>query len=65
VDSGAWPITCTSELSLIPDLGDIRLGQLASRAAAGEKSVIEVVTRTLDNQKGISVVPGVMFNSAI
>jgi hypothetical protein len=65
VDSGAWPITCTSELSLIPDLGDIGLGQLASRAAAGEKSVIGVVARTVDNRKGISVVPDVMFNSAI
>ena len=65
MDSGAWPITCTTELSRIPDLRDIGLGQLASRAAAGENTVTGVVSRTVDGQKGISVVPAMMFNSTI
>jgi hypothetical protein len=65
VDSGAWPITNTSELSRIPDLRDTGLGQLASHAAAGEKTVTGVVSRTVDSQKVISAIPAMKFNSAI
>jgi hypothetical protein len=65
VDSGAWPITSMSELSRIPDLRGTGLGQLASRAAAREKTVAGVLSRTVEGQKGISVVPAMMFNSTI
>jgi len=65
VDSGAWPIVSASELSRIPDLRGTGLGELASRAAAGEKAVTGVVSRTVGSQKRISAVPAMMFNSAI
>jgi hypothetical protein len=65
VDSGARPIVSTSERSRIPDLRGTTLGQLASRAAAGEKAVTGVVSRALVNQKKISAVPAMMFNSSI
>jgi len=65
VDSGAWPIVGPSEPSQIPDLRGTRLGQLARRAAAGEKIVTGVVSRTVDSQKRISAVPAMMFNSTI
>jgi hypothetical protein len=65
VDSGAWPIAGTSEPSRIPDLRGSRLGQLARRAAAGEKIVTGVVSRTVDSQKRISAIPAMMFSSTI
>jgi hypothetical protein len=65
VDSGAWPIVSASEPSRIPDLRGTTLGQLASGAAKGEKTVTGVVSRTVDSQKGVSAVPAMMFNSAI
>lgn len=65
MDSGALPIDSTSEPSRIPDLRGTRLGQLASRTAAGEKTVTQVVSRTVDSQKRISAVPAMMFNSGI
>jgi hypothetical protein len=65
VDSGAWPIVGASEPSRIPDLRGTTLAQLASRAAAGEKTVTGVISRSVDGRKGISAVPAMMFNSAI
>ena len=65
MDCGSWPIASTSEPSRIPDLRGTGLGQLARRAASGEKTVTGVVSRTVDSQKGISAVPGMMFNSTI
>ena len=65
MDSGAWPIASTSEPSRIPDLRGTGLGQLAGHAAASEKTVTGVVSRTVDSQKRISAVPAMMFNSAI
>jgi hypothetical protein len=65
VDSGALANVSTSEPSRIPDLGGTRLGQLASLAAAGDKTVTEVVSRTVSSQKRISVVPAMMFSSTI
>ena len=65
MDSGACPIVGTSEESQVPDLRGIGLGQLASRAAAGEKAVSRVVSRIVDSDQGISAVPAMMFNSTI
>jgi len=65
VDSGAWPIVRTSEPSRIPDLRGTGLEQLASCAAAGEKTVTGVISRTVDSQKRITAVPAMMFGSAI
>jgi hypothetical protein len=65
VDSGTWPIVSTSEPSRIPDLQRTSLGQLASRAATGESTVIGVVSRAVGSQQRISAVPAMMFNSNI
>lgn len=65
MESGARPIVSTSEQRWIPDLRGTGLRQLASRAAAGEKAVTEVVFRTVDSQKRISAVPALRFDSAI
>jgi hypothetical protein len=65
VDSGAWPIARTSEQIRIPDLRGTGLGKLATRHAAGEKTVTGVVSRTVDSQRKISAVSAMMFNSTI
>jgi hypothetical protein len=65
VASGARPIVGTSRSGKIPDLRGSGLRQLADRAAAGEKAVTGVVSRTVDGQKGVSAVPAMMFNSTI
>ena len=51
--------------SLIPDLRGVSLGQLARRAAAGEKDVTGVVSRIVDSRESPSAVSAMMFNSAI
>lgn len=60
MDSAAWPITSTSQLSQIPDLRETGLGELASCAA-----VAAVVSRTVGNRSVISALPGITFNSSI
>lgn len=65
MNSGAWPNVSASEPSQIPDLGSTSLDKLASRAAAGEKTVTGVVERTVGSQKGISAIPAMMFNASI
>lgn len=64
MDPRALPTVSTSGPQ-IPDLRYTRLGQLAGRAAAGEKIVTGVVSRTVDSQKRISAVPAMMFSSTI
>jgi hypothetical protein len=65
VDSEARPIGGTPERNRIPDLRGRGLGELARRAAAGEKDVTEVLSRTVGSRKGISVVPAMKFNSSL
>jgi hypothetical protein len=65
VDSAAWPITSTSQLSQIPDLRGTGLAELASNAAAGEKAVTGVVSRTVGIRRVISALPSITFNSSI
>lgn len=65
MDSGARPNVSTSGLSQISDLRGTGLGELAGRAAAGEKTVTGVVSRTVDSQKRVSAVSAMMFNSTI
>ena len=65
MDSAAQPSSTRSDRSLIPDLRGIALGQLARRAAAGEKDVTGVVSRIVDRGESSSGVPAMMFNSTI
>jgi len=65
VDSAAWPIVSASEPSRIPDLRGTSLEELASDAAAGEKTVTGVISRTVASQRRLSAVPAMMFNSSI
>jgi hypothetical protein len=65
VDSEARPIDTRSDRCLIPDLRGIALGQLASRAADGEKDVTGVVSRMVGNWENPGDVRAMMFNSTI
>jgi hypothetical protein len=65
VDSAARPIGSTAEQNRIHDLRGAGLGELARRAAVGEKDVTEVLSRTVSSRKGISAVPAMKFNSSI
>ena len=65
MDSEARPIGGTPEQNRIRDLRGRGLGELARRAAAGEKDVTEVLSRTVGSRKGISAVSAMRFNSTI
>ncbi len=65
MDSQAGPIGSGADRSCIPDLRGVMLGQLARRAADGEKDVTGVVSRIVDGRKNLARVPAMMFNSTI
>lgn len=65
MDSAAQPIGDGSDRCLVPDLRGIALDQLARRAADGEKSVTDVITRLVDGRGSSSGVSAMMFNSSI
>jgi hypothetical protein len=65
VDSEARPIGSGSHRSLIPDLRNIPLDQLATLAAEGEGVVVGVVSRIVAGQENPSLVEAMMFNSTI
>ena len=65
MDSMAPPNSSGSDRCLIPGLRGIALGQLARRAADGEKDVTGVVSRLLDSRENPSGVPAMMFNSTM
>ncbi len=54
-----------SDRSLIPDLRGVSLGQLANRAAAGEKEVTGVVSRIAESRESPSGIAVLMFNNSI
>jgi hypothetical protein len=65
VNSEARPDGTRSDRCLIPDLRGVALGQLASRAAAGEKEVTGVVSRIAESRESPSGVAVLMFNNSI
>jgi hypothetical protein len=65
VDSQAGPIGSGADRSCIADLRGVTLGQLARRAADGEKDVTGVVSRIVNSRENPSGVPAMMFNSTI
>lgn len=65
VDSVARPAGNVTDRCFIPDLRGIPLGQLASLAANGEKSVTSLVSHIVDDEQGVLHIPAMMFNSAI
>ncbi len=65
MDSMASPSGSGSDRCLIPDLRGISLGQLARRAADGERAVTGVVSRIADSRGSPSSIPAMMFNSTI
>lgn len=65
MDSEARPTSTRTDRGVIPDLRGIALGQLARRAADGEKEVTGVVSRILGSRESPSGVSAMMFNSTI
>jgi len=65
VDSQARPNGSGSDRSYIADLRGFTLGQLARRAADGEKDVTGVVSRIVASRENPAGVPAMMFNSTI
>ena len=65
MDSDARRNSTSSDRCLIPDLRRFTLEHLASRAAAGEKEVTDVVSRMVVSRESPSGVPAMMFTSAI
>jgi hypothetical protein len=65
VDSVARAGGTRSDQCVIPDLRGVALGQLARRAADGERDVTGVVSRIVDGRESPSSVPAMMFNSTI
>ena len=61
----AQPIGDASDQTLIPDLRDVTLSQLAERAAGAEGDVADVVSRIVTNQGNASAIPAMTFNSAL
>jgi hypothetical protein len=57
-------IDAGSDLCLIPDLRDIPLAQLAVQAD-GANLVTAVVSRIVRDTEDSSIIPAMMFNSAI
>lgn len=54
-----------SDQTLIPDLRDVKLGQLAKRAADGEKDVTDVVSRIVTSRGDAAAIRAMTFNSAV
>lgn len=65
MDSVAQPGSTRSDQFVIPDLRGVALGQLARRAADGERDVTGVVSRIVDGRENPSGVSAMMFNSTI
>lgn len=61
MDTAAYPRGGTAEPNQILDLRGTGLGELARRAAVGEKGVTGVLSRTV----WISAIPALKFNSSI
>ena len=65
MDSAGQPGRTRSDRSLIPDLRDITLSDLARKAGASEQDVTGLVQRILNGQESPSGVKAMMFNSSI
>jgi hypothetical protein len=65
VSSETQPNGDGRDQTLIPDLRDITLGQLAERAADGEKDVTDVVSRIVTSRGGATAISAMTFNSAV